>query len=247
MSTENILITGASSDLGMDLVRSIAESGVDCRVLAHFHNGRERINQLQAILKGRIVPVEADLTCDSGVEQLIEQAHAAMEFPQKIVHLAGLKLRLERFHQAKMARFDADFCIHVRAAMRLLQEFLPAMARAPHRAKIVLVLSSVTIGPPPKFMAMYTVIKHAELGLLRALAADYAGGSVDINGVSPSMVETQFLSEIPEKAKELAAAAMPQGRLAAARDVVKVIEFLLSPASNYLNGVNIPVTGGTVF
>jgi 3-oxoacyl-[acyl-carrier protein] reductase len=202
---------------------------------------------LQSELKDGIVPVQADLSSGAGIEHVIAQVRAQTEFPQKIVHFAGLKLHLERFHQADMARFEADFAIQVRAAMRLLQEFLPAMARAPQPAKVVLVLSSVTLGVPAKFMATYTIVKHAELGLLRALAADYAGGSVNINGVSPYMVDTQFLSEIPEKAKELGAAATPQRRLASTRDVVNVIEFLLSPASDYLSGVNIPVTGGAVF
>jgi 3-oxoacyl-[acyl-carrier protein] reductase len=109
------------------------------------------------------------------------------------------------------------------------------------------VLSSVTLGVPAKFMSGYTLVKYAQLGLLRALAAEYAGTSVNINAVSPYMVETQFLSEIPEKAREMAAAAAPEKRLATPAEVVSVIQFLLSSGSDFLNGANIPVTGGTVF
>jgi 3-oxoacyl-[acyl-carrier protein] reductase len=244
LSTENILITGASSDLARELIRLITNGGRDARIFAHFYQGKDRIDKLKSELKADIVPIQADLRGSAGVEHLIAQLRAHTDFPQKIIHLAGLKVHLERFHQADLARFDDDFAVQVRAVMRLLQEFLPAMAHAPQPTKVVLVLSSVTVGVPAKYMATYTVIKHAELGLIRALAADHAGGSVNINGVSPYMTDTQFLSELPQKAKELAAAGAPHGRLLSTRDVVKVIEFLLSPASDHLSGVNIPVTGG---
>jgi 3-oxoacyl-[acyl-carrier protein] reductase len=247
MSTETILITGASSDLAAELIRSIASRGNAACILAHFHHGRERMEKLRSELGDHFEPIQADLSEPSGVEQLIAQVRSRTEFPNKIVHFAGLKLRLERFAQADLTRFDADFQVQVRAAMRLLQEFLPAMARAENRTKVVLVLSSATLGVPAKFMSAYTVVKYAESGLLRALAVEYAGTSVNINGVSPYMVGTQFLSEIPEKAREMAAAATPDKRLATPAEVVAVIEFLLSSGSDYLNGVNLPVTGGTAF
>lgn len=247
MNAETILITGASSDLAMELVHSIAKNNTATQIMAHFHQGQERMEQMKRELGDSFKPIQADLSSHEGVEQLIAQVRSHAEFPNKIIHFAGLKLRMERFHQADMAHFDADFQVQVRAAMRLLQAFLPAMARAQQHTKVVLVLSSVTVGVPAKFMSAYTIVKYAELGLLRALAADYAGTAVNVNAVSPYMVETQFLSEIPEKAVQIAAAATPAKRLATPAEIVAAINFLLSSGSDYLYGVNLPVTGGTVF
>lgn len=247
MSAERILITGASSDLASELIHSLVANGCPGKVLAHYHHGRERVQKLKSEFGACFCPIEADLSSLDGVQQLIERVRSEAEFPTRIVHFAGLKLRLERFHQLDIDRFQQDFQVQVRAAMKILQAFLPAMARAEQRTKVVLVLSSVTLGVPAKFMSSYTVVKYAELGLLRALAAEYAGTSVNINAVSPYMVETQFLSEIPEKAREMAAATAPEKRLATPAEVVSVIQFLLSSGSDLLNGVNIPATGGTVF
>jgi 3-oxoacyl-[acyl-carrier protein] reductase len=247
MNSETTLITGASSDLALELIRSIAKNGPAVQTLAHFHKGQQRMEEMKREPGNSFIPIQADLRSREGVEYLIAQVRSYADFPNKIVHFAGLKLRMERFHQADMEHFDADFQVQVRAAMRLLQEFLPAMARAEQRTKVVLVLSSVTMGVPAKFMSAYTVVKYAELGLLRALAAEYAGTAVNINGVSPYMVETQFLSEIPEKAVQLAAAATPGKRLAKPAEIVSAIQFLLSSGSDYLYGVNLPVTGGAVF
>ena len=104
----------------------------------------------------------------------------------------------------------------------------------------------MTLGLPPKYLSMYTTIKYAQLGLVRALAAEYGELGVSVNAVSPSMVETQLLSEVPRQIVELSQAQNPMGRNASADDVAGVIEFLLSPAAGFINGANIPVTGGSV-
>jgi NAD(P)-dependent dehydrogenase (short-subunit alcohol dehydrogenase family) len=59
------------------------------------------------------------------------------------------------------------------------------------------------------------------------------------------MIETQFLEEIGEVAVRMAAAANPKGRNAAPEDVIGVIEFLLSPSSGYMTGVDTAITGGS--
>src|ERR1700742_1534144 len=159
MSAETILITGASSDLATELARSIAKAGSAVQILAHFHQGQERMEQMQRELGDSFKPIQADLSKSEGIEQLIAQVRSHAEFPNKIVHFAGLKLRMERFHQTDMEHFDSDFQVQVRAAMQLLQAFLPAMARVAQHTKVVLVLSSVTVGVPAKFMSAYTEVK----------------------------------------------------------------------------------------
>src|SRR5689334_678700 len=161
MSTDSVLITGASSDLAADLVRRLMQGASPPRVIAHFYGNRQKIDQLQAEFKDLVIPIQADLSKMAEVEQLIEQVRSRVEAPRKIVHFAGLKLRLERFSQADLSRFQNDFAVQVDAVLRILREFLPAMARSDVRSKVVLVLSSVTLGIPPKFMSLYTVIKFA--------------------------------------------------------------------------------------
>lgn len=58
------------------------------------------------------------------------------------------------------------------------------------------------------------------------------------------MVDTQFLRDIPAKAVEMAAASHPLGRDRTPSDVVPLIDYLLSPESDYRSGVNIPAAGG---
>ena len=111
---------------------------------------------------------------------------------------------------------------------------------------MVFVLSSVTRGVPPKYMSMYTVVKYAQMGLMRAAAAEYASTHLMINAVSPGMIETQFLDEIAETIIEMNAAANPKKRNAKPDDILGAIEFLLSADSGFIAGADIPITAGGI-
>ncbi len=244
MSDRLILITGASSDIGMALIRSLMAAADGPSVLAHSFRGGDKIRALQAEFGERVQSVEADFTNPASVKAMAEDILARFGAPHGVVHLPALRLSYERFTKFDWERFAEDLAVQIQSAVILLQKFLPKMAKI-DQSRVVFVLSSVTHGMPPKFMSMYTILKYAQLGLMRSLAAEYAGTSVRINGISPSMVGTQFLQDIAGVAIEMSAAANPQGRNATPADLVGAIEFLLSPASGYITGSDLPITAGS--
>jgi 3-oxoacyl-[acyl-carrier protein] reductase len=241
---EVILITGASSDLGTVLARRLLEKDTEATLIAHSYQGGERIQALITQFGERVHGVTADFSDLAAVETIADGIAERFGTPTQIVHLPALRLTYERLAKFNLERFHQDLTIQVEAAIVLLKKFAPKMAKLP-AARIVFVLSSVTRNLPPKFMSMYTVVKYAQLGLMRAAAAEYAATGLTVNAVSPGMIETQFLEEIGEVAVRMAAAANPKGRNAAPEDVIGVIEFLLSSSAGYMTGVDTAVTGGS--
>jgi NAD(P)-dependent dehydrogenase (short-subunit alcohol dehydrogenase family) len=61
------------------------------------------------------------------------------------------------------------------------------------------------------------------------------------------MVETRFLEDIADAAVQMSAAANPQGRNATTADLLGAVEFLLSPASDFVHGIDIPIAAGSVY
>ena len=242
-----ILITGGSSDIGLELIRAIADDGMI--ILAQCHQGLDRLQQL----KERdprfesLIPIQADLSSDDGISALISQVDQRAPDLSRIVHLPAQKLEFKRFSEFSWDTLLRDLEIQVKSLTQILKAFLPSMSKGEDRGKVVIMLSSVTFNVPPKFMSMYTVTKYAQLGLMRSLAAEYADRGVCINAVSPSMVETRFLSKIPQRFVEIAADQNPAKRNAVPLDVAPMIRFLLSGESNYITGANIPISAGSVF
>jgi 3-oxoacyl-[acyl-carrier protein] reductase len=247
MSLDRILITGASSDLGLGLLGRLAAREPRPEILAHCHAGRERLRPLELAFGPGLQMVEADLAAPEGTDAVIAAVRERWGLPDAFVHFAGLPLRLERFRNWDPERFQKDLAIQFLAHARILQAFLPGLARAQTPSSVVFVLSSVVHGVPPRFMSMYTAVKYAQLGLMKAVAAEYAGTPVRINAVSPSMVETRYLAELPGKAVELGAAQMPHGRNLQAGEVAGVLEWLLSPDSLPMHGADLLIADGSVF
>ena len=245
MSTEKTLITGASSDIGRALVRRLLENSEAATVLAHSHRSVDKLAALKKEFGDRLSLLQADFSQAASVQQMVEEIASKHGTPTSIVHLPALRLTHERFTKFQWERFEEDMAVQVRSAIIVLKAFLPKMAKLP-RARILFVLSSVVHGVPPKYVTMYTTLKYTQLGLMRSLAAEYASTPVRINAVSPSMVDTQFLSEISEIAVQMSAAANPQGRNATTQDLLGAMELLLSPASDYIHGIDIPIAAGGV-
>jgi 3-oxoacyl-[acyl-carrier protein] reductase len=85
------------------------------------------------------------------------------------------------------------------------------------------------------------------LGLAKSLACEYSDKNIQINTVSPSMNKTIFISNIIVKYVELNAYNHPLKRNALIDDTTLIINMLNSKESDYINGVNIPITGGGIF
>jgi 3-oxoacyl-[acyl-carrier protein] reductase len=244
MPNDNILITGASSDIGLALMQHLLET-TSTTVLAHSFSSGQRIGPLHASFGERVVPINADLSDSDSVLKMAADVKAICGAPSGFVHLPALPISQQRFTKFEWNHFQTDFNIQVRSAVLLLQNLLPAMAKL-SRARIVFMLSSAVHNVPPKYMAMYTTVKYAQLGLMRSIAAEYAASSVRVNSVSPGMVDTRFLRDVPEVAVQLHASSNPLGRNATPADLLGALTFLLSPASDYTHGIDIPIAAGTV-
>lgn len=246
-----ILITGASSDIGCELIRQLASADsrefADAIFLAHAHSGVQKLEALglDLDLKDRLEIFQCDLTVEAELTELIQAVREQYEFPTHIVHLAAGRFELKRATEFDWQSYIAEFEIQLRSIGLILQEFLPDMAKSDTFCKVLFMLSSTTVGAPPKFMSQYIVGKYALLGLLRSLAVEYAEASICFNAVSPSMVETQFLKNLPDRYVEMAAAANPRKSNATVTDVAPTVRFLLSQDSDYISGANIPVTAAS--
>ncbi|MFV5694907.1 SDR family NAD(P)-dependent oxidoreductase [Flavobacterium sp. LB3P122] len=238
-----IFITGASSDIGEALIKSLTE---ECVIIAHYNSNNKRLLQLQKETKNKIFPIQADFSYNESIIKMLDTIESEIGVPNKIIHLAAPKFENLRFKDVNWNNFQNEINVSLGSITLILNRFLPKMALQ-KRGRVVTILSSVVLGVPPKALTQYTTVKYALLGLMRALASEYADKKITVNCISPSMVETQFLSHINERIVELAAEAHPLKRNATVLDVIPSIMMLMSDDAAYINGVNIPITGGSNF
>ena len=242
MSCDKILlITGASSEVGSELIKSIGFSYK--KIWAHYNSSSESIEKLRNVLGEHIVPIQADFTSLESTQTIINTIKNSGDYPDHIVHLAAPKAKNLHFHKHSWDGIQTEIDVCLRSITMLLLEFIPKMAKKKH-GKIVFMLTAYLLGLPPKFQTSYITVKHALLGLMRSLASEYAPKGIMINAVSPEMMETKFLSNLPEWILEQNASNSPLGRNIRVDEVVPAIIYLLSAASDSVTGQNIGITGG---
>jgi 3-oxoacyl-[acyl-carrier protein] reductase len=241
------LILGGSSELARATIRELDRPGLT--VLAQYRGSSAALDELsKSLAHAKLLAMHADLSTGDGIERFAVEvseklAEAGSDALEAMVLFASPAPVTERFHRKSWENFALHLDVQVRAPAALLARFLPDMAKR-RRGRVVFVLSSYTLGHPPAGLSDYVTAKHAALGLMRALAAEYGSKNIRINAVSPGMVETEFLQEVPRVVVEMNADKHPLGRNAKPSDVVPAICFLLSDAVEYINGANLPITGG---
>ena len=231
-----LLVTGASSDLGSALIRKVAPD-FDF-IIAHYRHSGSVIEELKDLFKDRIIPVSSDFSSIEDTYAFVDKIESLGIYPTHIVHLPADKLRNSHFHKSDWDTFQNEIDISLRSAVIILQHFIKNMAKNRY-GKIVIMLSSVVKDTPPNNMCDYVTVKYSLFGMMKSLAVEYASKGVCINAVSPDMIETRFVSEIPELIRQINAQNSPTGKNLDVKDVIPSIEYLLSDESDNMTGQNI--------
>lgn len=238
----NLLILGASSDLAVELIPRVA--GQFTSVFAHYHRHAPALAQLQGKLPCSLNLLQADFSSEEETKRFVDEVAASGADITHILHCPSAAFQYRRLRQTSWEEYERMLNIQLRSFHCVCARFLPAMAKRQY-GKVVAVLSSCTVAPQG-FISAYMTAKYALLGFVKSAAAEYADKSVQINAVSPSMMETKFLEQISPHTVEKAAQEHPLGRNATVRDVVPAIEFLLSDQSGFITGQNLLISGGSV-
>jgi len=95
-------------------------------------------------------------------------------------------------------------------------------------------------------VAAYTAAKSAVAGLTKALANEWAPAGVNVNAIAPGYIatdNTQALQDDAARSRSILDR-IPAGRWGRPADLAGATVFLASPASDYVNGITLPVDGG---
>ena len=236
-----LLVTGASSEVGVAMISRIVKD-YDV-IFAHYCRSDAELLKLREENGDKIKLVQADFSDADSVQKMIAEIRDTGHEINQIVHLAAPKLRYLKFAKAGWDQFEEGMRTSLQSIVEICGAFMPAMAKKKY-GRVIFMLTSCTENVPPKYLSPYVTVKYALLGLMKSLAAEYAEKGITVNGVSPDMMETRFLSEVSDIIVEKSAMTSPLGRNLTVQDAVPAFEYLLSDAAAAMTGQNLVISGG---
>ncbi|MBI5618752.1 MAG: SDR family oxidoreductase [Gammaproteobacteria bacterium] len=186
------LVTGASSGLGSEIARLLAEQGYDLALVGRDSTALSKVAEdIGAAHPVTIITVAKDLALPGAIDELVQEIAGRGREVDILVNNAGLGVA------GPLAATDVDattqmIAVNVGALTRLTQRMLPGMI-ARRRGRILHVGSVVGYQPGGPGMAAYFATKNYVLALSRALARELSGTGVTVTTVSPGPIATAFI------------------------------------------------------
>ncbi|MCI9361681.1 MAG: SDR family oxidoreductase [Hungatella sp.] len=234
MGRRTILITGANSEIVSKYIEREVQNYE--YIIVAYDRRRDRIDRLKEVYGDRIVPIRADFSVFSDVEMLSEEA-GKYEIDE-LLHVAAPQLRHMRFAKGNIKDFELEMQVVYWSFLRICQQLIPGMAKK-GQGRIVSILTEYTVTSQPPYLSHYISAKFALLGLIKSLAAEYAAKGIRVNGISPGMIETDFISQLPRYVIDNNIKTSPNKKNLSSADLIPTISYLLSEESGSINGQNI--------
>lgn len=90
----------------------------------------------------------------------------------------------------------------------------------------------------------YAAAKSGIHGFTKALAQEGAGHGITVNAIAPGYIGTDMVNAIPDRVLEKIVARIPVGRLGAADEIARGVEFLVADDSGFITGSTLSINGG---
>lgn len=239
------LITGSAQGLGAAIARRFAEEGAVVFIAdMQADLGTQTVADITA-KGGKAYFLTLDVTKEeSWIAARGEVEKNAGRF-DVLVNNAGINIR-EPIEEMKAENFDKMLGVNVRGPFLGIKHFIPLL-RTSGGGSIINMSSICGLIGHRYTTEAYTVTKGAVTLLTKTIAVRYAKDNIRCNSIHPSTVDTPLVQELfknPERKQERLGE-VPLGRLATALDVANAALFLASDEAAFLNGVALPVDGGT--
>jgi NAD(P)-dependent dehydrogenase (short-subunit alcohol dehydrogenase family) len=239
------LVTGASSGLGVQFAKALADNGAAVVLVARRANRLDALKDEIEKKGGRAAVVEADVTDRAAMLRAYDAAEKSFGTVTILVNNAGIAhggravdMPAEEWRKVLSTDLDAVFFWAQEAARRML---------AAKKQGAIVNIASVLGLAVAKGAVAYAAAKAGVVQVTKALAVELAFKGVRVNAIAPGWFVTEMNDDyLSSEAGAAIKREIPMGRFGNPGDLDGALLLLASDAGSYITGATIVVDGGQV-
>ncbi|RYB91102.1 SDR family oxidoreductase [Nocardioides oleivorans] len=236
-----VIVTGASSGLGVAFAHCFAEAGADVVLGARRAEKLERVAESVRSTGRRVHTVVTDVAVPEDCQALVDAAMAKFGKVDVLVNNAGIGTAVPATRETP-EEFRSVIDVNLNGSYWMAQACGRVMQPGSSIINISSILGITTGGLP---QAAYAASKAGIGGLTRDLAQQWMGRKgIRVNALAPGFFTSEMTDTYPEGYLDVALARVPAGRKGDPRELAATAVWLASDAAGYVTGQTIPVDGG---
>ena len=238
------LITGADSGIGRAVALAFAREGADVAFtyLPVEHADAAITERLVREAGRTALAIEGDLRDEQFAERIVD--HTVGEFGG----LDILVLNAARQGDRRSLHDVTDEELRHTFEANLFSQIATARAALPHLqpGSSVILTTSIQAFDPSPGLVDYAMTKAAQVAFVRAMAQDWGGLGIRVNGVAPGPVWTPLIPSTGWNDEKVVSFGQdtPLGRAGQPAELAGAYVFLASDDATYVSGTIVGVTGG---
>lgn len=242
MST--VVITGAAKGIGAACAEYFAERKFN--VVINYNTSRVQAEELVSSLTRRgfnAISVRADVSVYADVENLMKTAYDTFGSIDVLINNAGVSA-VGLITDISDSEAERIFDVNLKGTYICCRAVVPYMIHKKY-GKIINI-SSMWGEVGASCEVAYSASKAGVLGLTKALSKELAPSGINVNAITPGLIDTSMNTNISKSDLKDFIDEIPLGRIGTAKEIAAAAYFFACEESDYITGQVMGINGGCV-
>lgn len=242
--SKTVLITGASKGIGATMAIRFAEKGYN--VVMNYNSSVQSALILQKSLEESgysVTAFRANVRNRADVDLMIKETVYKYGSIDILINNAGISSQ-GLLTDLSEVEWNEIVGVNLNGVFNCTQAVLPHMIK--NKSGKIINISSMWGEVGASCEVAYSATKAAVIGFTKALAKEVGPSGINVNCISPGLIETGMNQTLSLEDVEALVNDTPIGRIGTTNDVAEAALFLASDEANFITGQVLGVSGGLV-